>query len=142
MSYDQKIASARKIIDEHNNNADSQIKFEDFHKKLKEIGAFIWGGKEDPGLDGKYKYMDKQTQEDQLARTEKVNEFDIPKVRKLYWDAFTLEWDNGLRGRKKELNEEEVVELEADVGAAEEADPIAALEALAAEHGDEEEKEE
>ena len=39
MSYDQKIASARKIIDEHNNNADSQINFEDFTKKLKEMGG-------------------------------------------------------------------------------------------------------
>ncbi len=39
MSYDQKIESARKVIDEHNSNADSTLSFEDFHKKLKELGG-------------------------------------------------------------------------------------------------------
>ena len=39
MSYDQKIASARKVIDEHNSNADTPINFDDFLKKLKDAGG-------------------------------------------------------------------------------------------------------
>ena len=39
MSYDQKIASARKVIDEHNSNADTTIDFDSFHKKLKDLGG-------------------------------------------------------------------------------------------------------
>ena len=39
MSYDQKIKSARKVIDEHNSNADTPIDFEDFLKKLKDAGG-------------------------------------------------------------------------------------------------------
>lgn len=39
MSYDQKIESARKVIDEHNSNADNAIVFEDFLKKLKDAGG-------------------------------------------------------------------------------------------------------
>jgi hypothetical protein len=58
MSYDQKIESARKVIDEHNSNADSQIDFDDFLKKLKEMGgsseealkAASWEDLKDSGL--------------------------------------------------------------------------------------------
>ena len=39
MSYDQKIQAARKVIDEHNANADKQIDFEEFTKKLRELGG-------------------------------------------------------------------------------------------------------
>lgn len=39
MSYDQNIESARKVIDEHNANADTDIDFDDFLKKLKEMGG-------------------------------------------------------------------------------------------------------
>lgn len=39
MSYDSKIQSARKVIEEHNSNADSQIDFEEFTKKLREMGG-------------------------------------------------------------------------------------------------------
>lgn len=58
MSYDQKIESARKVIDEHNSNADTPIKFDDFLKKLKEMGgsseealkAASWDDLQDCGL--------------------------------------------------------------------------------------------
>jgi len=39
MSYDQKIESARKVIDEHNANADQSINFDGFTKKLRELGG-------------------------------------------------------------------------------------------------------
>jgi len=58
MSYDQKIESARKVIDEHNSNADTSINFDDFLKKLKEMGgsseealkAASWDDLKDCGL--------------------------------------------------------------------------------------------
>jgi hypothetical protein len=39
MSYDQKIQSARKVIDEHNANAEKQVNFEKFTKDLIELGG-------------------------------------------------------------------------------------------------------
>ena len=39
MSYDSKIQAARKVIDEHNANADNQINFEEFIKKLTDLGG-------------------------------------------------------------------------------------------------------
>ena len=39
MSYDTKIASAQSVIEQHNANADSQISFEEFTKKLRELGG-------------------------------------------------------------------------------------------------------
>jgi hypothetical protein len=58
MSYDQKIQSARKVIDEHNANADNQINFEEFTKKLINLGgsseeslkAVSWEDLQDCGL--------------------------------------------------------------------------------------------
>jgi len=58
MSYDQKIQSSRKIIDEHNANADIKIDFEDFVKKLRDLGgssseallAASWEDLQDCGL--------------------------------------------------------------------------------------------
>ncbi len=58
MSYDQKIQSARKIINEHNSNADNQVKFEEFVKKLTNLGgssddalrAVSWEDLQDCGL--------------------------------------------------------------------------------------------
>jgi hypothetical protein len=39
MSYDQKIAAAQNVIEQHNANADSQIDFDEFTKKLRELGG-------------------------------------------------------------------------------------------------------
>ena len=58
MSYDSKIASAQKIIDEHNSNATKQISFDDFLSKLNELGgtsnealkASSWEDLQDCGL--------------------------------------------------------------------------------------------
>ena len=58
MSYDQKIQSARKVIEEHNSNADSQISFDEFTKKLRDLGgsseealkAASWEDLQDCGL--------------------------------------------------------------------------------------------
>ena len=39
MSYDLKIQSARKIVEEHNSNSTSEINFDDFLSKLSELGG-------------------------------------------------------------------------------------------------------
>jgi len=39
MSYDSKIQSAQKVIEDHNENADSPVNFDDFLKKMRDLGG-------------------------------------------------------------------------------------------------------